>query len=419
MSSFQETILDISKKAREAARFGSILTTPKKNKILTNMADALMAQRERIEAENRKDLAVAKEKGLSKAMIDRLVLNAKVIHEMANGLREVAALPDPVGEIVKGWTRPNGLRVEKVRIPLGVIGIIYESRPNVTVDAAGLCLKSGNAVILRGGSEAIHSNRILGEILREVLKEQGVHQDLIQVVPVTEREAVQFLLEQDAFIDLIIPRGGEGLMKMVREFSKIPVIRHDKGVCHLFVDHNADLDMAERIAINAKVQRPSACNALETLLVDEKIAHAFLPRMIGEYQRLGVEVRADPRTLQILPGLKPAAEGDWSTEYLDLILSVKVVKGIDEAMEHIRKYGSLHTESIVTNDERNAERFLRELNSSVVLVNASTRFNDGGQLGLGAEIGISTTKLHAFGPMGLEELTTLKYVVRGEGQVRE
>jgi len=416
---YQDIILDIAAKAKEAARFGVILSTPQKNKVLKEMAQALRAQAARIEAENQKDLGSGKNKGLSSAMIDRLTLNSQRIEEMSKGLEEVAVLPDPVGEITKGWTRPNGLRVEKVRIPLGVVGIIYESRPNVTVDAAALCLKSGNAVVLRGGSEAIHSNRILGEILREVLKENGVHQDLIQVVPVTEREAVQFLLEQDQSIDIIIPRGGEGLMKMVREFSKIPVIRHDKGVCHVFVDYNADLDMAEKIALNAKVQRPGVCNALETLLVDEKAAHAFLPRMIAEYQKMGVEVRACERTQKIVPGLKAAQDEDWSTEYLDLILSVRVVKNLDEALEHIRHYGSLHTESIITNDERHAERFLREVLASVVLVNASTRFNDGGQLGLGAEIGISTTKLHAFGPMGLEELTTLKYVVRGEGQIRE
>lgn len=419
MSNDRDTILDLARRAKEAARYGAALSSVQKNKILSEMAQALLAQKGRIETENRKDLDFAKEKGLNPAMIDRLVLDGKRIEEMAKGLQEITALSDPVGEVVKGWTRPNGLRVEKVRIPLGVIAIIYESRPNVTVDAAALCLKSGNAVVLRGGSEAIHSNRILGEILREVLKENGAHQDLIQVVPTPEREAVKLLLEQDAFIDLVIPRGGEGLMKMIRELSKIPVIRHDKGVCHIFVDHNADLDTAEKIALNAKVQRPGVCNAMETLLVDERIAHAFLPRMIAEYQRLGVEVRVDSRTLKIVPGLKEATEEDWSTEYLDLILSVRVVKNLDEAMEHIARYGSLHTEAIVTNDERNAEKFLREVIASAVLVNASTRFNDGGQLGLGAEIGISTTKLHAFGPMGLEELTTLKYVVRGEGQVRE
>ncbi len=419
MQTHQSIILEIAQKARASARFGANLSTSQKNKILHQMAEALMAQSERVRLENQKDLQNAQEKNLSSAMIDRLTLTPKRIAEMAKGLTEVAALPDPVGEITKGWVRPNGLRIEKVRIPLGVIGIIYESRPNVTVDAAGLCLKSGNAVVLRGGSEAIHSNRILGEILREVLKENGIHEDLIQVVPVTDRDAVQFLLSQDRYIDLIIPRGGEGLMKMVREFSKIPVVRHDKGVCHIFVDYNADLEKAEKICINSKVQRPGVCNALETLLVDEKIAPDFLPRMIAEYQRLGVEIRGCEKTRQIVSNIQTAIEEDWSAEYLDLILAVRVVRNLDEAIEHIEKYSSLHTESILTNDEAHAERFLRELNSSVVLVNASTRFNDGGQLGLGAEIGISTTKLHAFGPMGLEELTAQKYVVRGEGQVRE
>jgi glutamate-5-semialdehyde dehydrogenase len=289
----------------------------------------------------------------------------------------------------------------------------------VTVDAAGLCLKSGNVVILRGGSEAIHSNRILGKILRESLTEAKVSPDIIQVVPVADREALNVLLEQDRYIDLIIPRGGEGLMKMLREISKIPVIKHDKGVCHIFVDYNADLDQAEKIVLNSKVQRPGVCNALEKLLVDSKIANRFLPRMVMELQRQGVEVRGDDRSRSIIPEIKAATSSDWDMEYLDLILAVKVVDGIDEAIQHIAEHGSLHTESILTNDEKNAERFLREVNASAVMVNASTRFNDGGQLGLGAEIGISTSKLHAFGPMGLEELTAQKYVIRGEGQVRE
>ncbi len=412
-------IVEIAKKAREASFYGAKLTRPQKDAVLEKMAEALLAQQDRIIAENEKDVEAGKKKGLSAAMIDRLVLNAKRIQEMAKGVREIAALNDPVGEIVKGWVRPNGIRVEKVRIPLGVIGIIYESRPNVTVDAAVLCLKSGNAVVLRGGSEAIHSNLVLGEILREVLKESNVHQDLIQVVPVTDREAMKELLLQDKYIDLIIPRGGESLMQFTREHSKIPVVKHDKGVCHLFVDHNADLDMAEKIAINGKVQRPGVCNALETMLVDERIAHSFLPRMIATFQKLGVEVRGCEKTQKIVSGITPAKEEDWPAEYLELIIAIKVVKNLDDAIDHIQKYGSLHTETIVTNDEKNAERFLRELNSSAVMVNASSRFNDGGQLGLGAEIGISTTKLHAFGPMGLEELTAQKYVVRGEGQVRE
>lgn len=414
-----EEILQLTDRAKRAAREAAILSSPKKNEILSKAADHLLASQDRILAENRKDLEFAKTKGLTAAMIDRLTLNEKRIGEMAQGLREIVGLEDPVGQVVKGWTRPNGLRIEKVRIPLGVIAIIYESRPNVTVDAAALCLKSGNVVVLRGGSEAIHSNKILGEILRETLRSSGVSPDLIQVVPTADRDALKLLLEQDRSIDLVIPRGGDGLMKMLRETSKIPVVKHDKGVCHIFVDYNADLDKAERIVLNAKVQRPGVCNALETLLVDAKVAHAFLPRMAAELQRLGVEIRGDAKTRSLVPEAKPASEADWDAEYLDLILAVKIVDGLDEALAHIERYGSLHTESILTNDEGHAERFLREVNASAVMVNASTRFNDGSQLGLGAEIGISTTKLHAFGPMGLEELTTQKYVVRGEGQVRD
>lgn len=414
-----EEILQITRAAKAAAREAANLRTPQKDAVLKRAAEHLIASQPRILEENQKDLGAAEAKGLSKAMLDRLTLNEKRVAEMAQGLREIVDLPDPVGQVVKGWTRPNGLRVEKVRIPLGVIAIIYESRPNVTVDAAGLCLKSGNVVVLRGGSEAIHSNRILGEILRESLQSSGVNPDLVQVVPTTDREALKVLLEQDREVDLVIPRGGEGLMKLLREISKIPVIKHDKGVCHIFVDYNADLDRAEKIVLNAKVQRPGVCNALETLLVDRKAAHAFLPRMAAELQRMGVELRGDPATRAIVPQVAAATEADWDAEYLDLILAVKVVEGLDEALAHIERHGSLHTESILTNDEAHAERFLREVNASAVLVNASTRFNDGGQLGLGAEIGISTTKLHAFGPMGLEELTTQKYVVRGDGQVRE
>lgn len=415
----QEIILDIVQRAKQAIDEAANLSTPKKNAILERAATHLESSQERIQEANEQDLVYARDKGLSSAMVDRLVLNEKRIQEMAQGLRDVVALEDPVGQVVKGWTRPNELRVEKVRIPLGVLCIIYESRPNVTVDAAALCLKSGNVVVLRGGSEAIHSNKILGELLRESLAEEGINQDLVQVVPVTDREAIKILLEQDQYIDLVIPRGGEGLMKTIRELSKIPVLRHDKGVCHIYVDYNANLDQAEKIVLNAKVQRPGVCNALETLLVDEKVSHQFLPRMIASLQVQGVEVRGCERTRTIASNIKAAKEEDWEAEYLEKILAVKVVDGLDGALEHIRKYGTMHTESILTNDENHTERFLREVNSSAVLVNASTRFNDGGQLGLGAEIGISTSKLHAFGPMGLEELTTQKYVIRGEGQIRE
>jgi glutamate-5-semialdehyde dehydrogenase len=351
-------------------------------------------------------------------LIDRLRLTHPVIHGMAEGLREVARLPDPVGEVVKMWKRPNGLTVGRMRIPIGVIGIIYESRPNVTADASGLCLKSGNSVILRGGSEAFHSNQAIGHILRKVLIKGGLPQDAIQVFPHTEREAIREMLQLEDRIDLIIPRGGEELIRFVTSHSKIPVIKHYKGVCHIFVDETADLEMATRICLNAKVQRPGVCNAVETLLVHEEVAGRFLPRVAKVLLKEGVELRGCPRTRKILSRVKKALEEDWFQEYLDLVLSVKVVKGIEEAVEHIARYGSFHTEAIITSGYQNAQKFLKEVNSSCVLVNASTRFNDGFELGLGAEIGISTSKLHAFGPMGLEELTTTKFIVYGEGQVR-
>jgi len=414
-----EEIIAIAERARHATREASILSVSKKNRVLGLAADILIEAADRILEENAKDLKAAETKGLSKAMLDRLKLDEKRIASMATGLREIVELPDPVGTVVRGWIRPNGLNIEKVRIPLGVIAMIYESRPNVTVDAAGLCLKSGNVVILRGGSEAIHSNRILGTILREVLEAEQVNPDLIQVVPTPDRDALKVLLAQDKLIDLVIPRGGESLMQMLREHSKIPVIKHDKGVCHIFVDHNADQEQAVRIVLNAKAARPGVCNALETLLVDETISGEFMPRILSELKQAGVEVHGCERTVKFSPEVKPATAADWDQEYLDLVLAVKVVAGIDEALDHIAKHGSLHTESILTNDERNAERFLREVTASAVMVNASTRFNDGGELGLGAEIGISTTKMHAFGPMGLEELTTQKYVIRGEGQIRQ
>lgn len=413
-----EDIITLAKEAREATWEAQTLSTEQKNFVLLKAAEKLLAEQEKIVAENQKDLEAGEAKGLTAALLDRLKLNASRIQDMARGLKEVAELPDPVGQVTREWTRPNGLKVQKVRIPLGVIGIIYESRPNVTVDAAGLCLKSGNVVILRGGSEAIHSNRVLGEVLQEALEEEGLNPHLIQVVPTPDRAAVQALLAQDEYIDLIIPRGGQGLMNFLREYSKIPVVKHDKGVCHVYVDEAADLSKALAIAINAKVQRPGVCNAMETLLVDEAIVQEFLPQVVKALQAEGVEIRACEKSRQIVPSLKAAVEEDWGAEYLDKILAVRVVKGLDGALEHIHHYSSLHTESIVTEDKARAERFLKEANSSAVMVNASTRFNDGGQLGLGAEIGISTTKLHAFGPMGLEELTTEKYVIRGEGQVR-
>jgi glutamate-5-semialdehyde dehydrogenase len=418
-SALEKKIQSVAKAAREASLSIAKLPTEAKNRLLTEIADELVRRKDEIQKSNRKDFKTAEKQKLSTAMVDRLTLNDKRIEEMARGLKEVAELPDPVGTVVKTWGRPNGLVIRRVRIPLGVIGIIYESRPNVTVDAAGLCLKSGNAVVLRGGSEAIHSNVLLGKIIRDVLKRNRVDPNAVQVVDTPDREAMKLLVKQAKYIDLMIPRGGSSLMAWMEDHSKIPVIKHDKGVCHVYVDESADLRMAEKIAFNAKVQRPGVCNALETLLVNARVAPEFLPRMVKILQEAGVEIRGDDKTRLLAPGVKKAAEKDWGAEYLDLILAVKVVPDLEGAIRHIQKYGSMHTETIVTQDEGRAREFLDRLDSSVVLWNASTRFSDGGQLGLGAEIGISTTKLHAFGPMGLEELTATKFVVKGSGQIRE
>ncbi|MGD8985127.1 MAG: glutamate-5-semialdehyde dehydrogenase [Desulfobacteraceae bacterium] len=417
--STQSMIEKMAKDAKAASRALRKAQREEKDAALTLMANRLGERKKNIQKENQKDLDLAREKGLSSAMIDRLTLNDKTIESMSEGLREVVALPDPVGEVTRMWKRPNGLVVGRMRIPLGVIGFIYESRPNVTVDAAGLCLKSGNAVILKGGSEAIHSNLILADILRQALEEAGLHQKAIQVVPTTEREAVGVLLSLEDDVDIIIPRGGEGLIRFVTEHSRIPVLKHYKGVCHIYVDEFADLETASEVCFNAKVQRPGVCNAMETMLVHERIADDFLPSMAKRLRGAGVEIRGCPKTSAIAPGTKAVVESDWPAEFLDLILSVKIVSSMDEALDHIEKYGSKHTEAIITKDYKRSQRFLAEVDSSVVLVNASTRFNDGFQLGLGAEIGINTSKLHAFGPMGLEELTTTKFVVYGDGQVRE
>jgi glutamate-5-semialdehyde dehydrogenase len=346
------------------------------------------------------------------------MLDEARIAAMAEGLREVAALPDPVGSVDRMWVRPNGLQVGKMRIPLGVIGIIYEARPNVTADAAALCLKAGNSVILRGGSEAIHSNLAIAGILQEEMARAGIPTAALSVIPFVEREGVLEMLKQEEQIDLIIPRGGESLIRFVVEHSKIPVIKHYKGVCHVFVDASADFAMAERIIINGKTQRPGVCNALETLLIHKDVAETFVPRIAESLATLKVELRGDEAFRQFAPQATPATEADWAAEFLDLILACRVVDDLDEAIDHINRFGSLHTEAIVTSDYTNAQRFLREVNSSTVLVNASTRFADGNQLGLGAEIGISTTKLHSFGPMGLEDLTTTKFIVYGDGQIR-
>ena len=338
---------------------------------------------------------------------------------MATGLREVADLPDPIGEIERMWLRPNGMRVGRMRVPLGVIGVIYESRPNVTAEAAGLCLKAGNAVILRGGSEAVRSNVAIGRLLHDAGLKAGLPEGALTVVDRTERELVTALLKQDRYIDLIIPRGGEGLIRTVMEQSTIPVVKHDKGVCHIYVDEAADPAMAESVCVNAKVQRPGTCNAVETLLIHQAIAPTFLPKLIDRLRQAKVEVRGCERTRALVKGVTAATEADWSAEYLDLIVSVRVVDSMDAAVEHIATYGSQHTDAIITEDYRRAMEFLRVVDSSAVMVNASTRLNDGGQFGLGAEIGISTGRLHARGPMGLHDLTTIKYIVLGEGQVRE
>jgi len=414
----KEQVIQIAKNARQAASAVANLSSTEKDEALIEMAEQLIHHTDYLIEENEKDVEYARRKGLSKAMIDRLTLDENVIRAMARGLEEVAGLPDPVGKISSMWRRPNGLLVGRMRIPLGVIGIIYESRPNVTVDAAALCLKAGNAVILRGGSEAINSNMALSLILRGVLRVKGLPENAIQLIPMVDREAVNTMLQLEEYIDLIIPRGGEELIRAVVSQSRIPVIKHYKGVCHVFVDADADIDMAVQICMNAKVQRPGVCNSMETLLVHRDAAGVFLPAVAEAMEKAGVVLRGCERTRAILPGLEEATEKDWYEEYLDLILAVRVVDGIDEAIRHIEQYGSLHTESIVTRDYDNAQRFLKEVNSSTVLVNASTRFSDGFQLGLGAEIGISTTKLHAFGPMGLEELTTQKFIIYGSGQVR-
>ncbi|MBI5025548.1 MAG: glutamate-5-semialdehyde dehydrogenase [Nitrospirae bacterium] len=412
-------VLNKAREAKEGARALAKASSKQKNLALLKMADALRERASELILENKKDIEYAEQKGLSKAMIDRLILNEKRINEMAQGLIEVSALPDPVGEVTKMWQRPNGMTVGRMRVPIGVIGIIYESRPNVTSDATSLCLKAGNAVVLRGGSEAINSNRAIVNILRDVAKRHGLYEGAITFIDIPEREAVMEMLKLEGIIDLIIPRGGEGLIRTVAENSRIPVLKHYKGVCHVFVDREADMAMAWDICFNAKVQRPGTCNAMETMLVDEKIARDFLPQMIKRFKDAGVTLKGCAETRKIDASLDKIKDEDFHNEYLDLILNVKIVKDMDDAMEHIAKYGSAHSDAIVTMDYDKALRFLREVDSSAVFVNASTRLNDGYQFGLGAEIGISTDKIHARGPMGLEELTCQKFIVLGSGQLRE
>ena len=415
----EEYVATLVKRAKGAAGRLSSLPTVVKNQALEAMADGLEEHETELLAENEKDLEQFEATPERKALGDRLRLTAERIREMAAGIRDIARLPDPLGDTPKMWTRPNGMQVGRMRVPIGVIGIIYEARPNVTADSAALCLKSGNVCILRGGSEALHSNVAIAKVLSESAEKAGVPAGAITFVDRAEREVVQLLLKQDRCIDLIIPRGGESLMKTIAEHATIPVLKHDKGVCHTYVDVDADPQAAERICLNAKVQRPSTCNAMETLLVHHSIARTWLPLLVEKLTAAKVDVRGCAKTCQLCPEVTPAAEDDFGREFLDLILAIKVVKNMEEALEHIATYGSQHTEAIVTKDYARAMRFLREVDAGAVLVNASTRLNDGYQFGLGAEIGISTSRLHARGPMGLEELTCSKFVVLGSGQIRE
>jgi glutamate-5-semialdehyde dehydrogenase len=405
--------------AREAARQLALCSTRTKNDALLQMARGLEEKTAAILEANRADVERTRAGGATRAFLDRLTLTDARIETMASGLREIAALPDPVGETVEAWRRPNGIEIARVRVPLGVIGFIYESRPNVTVDAAGLCVKSGNAVILRGGSEAIDSNALIAAILAKAVEKAGASADAIQFVDVTDRAAVAAMLTQDGLIDLIVPRGGEAFVRWVGDNSRIPVLKHDKGLVHVYVDAAADLDMATTLVLNAKTHRPSVCNALETLLVDRAVAERFLPAVAARLTEARVELRGCPETRARVPAARPAVEADWDEEYGDLILAVRVVDGLDEAIAHIRRHGSGLAEAIVTNDLGRARRFTREVDAAAVLVNASTRLVDGNQFGMGAEMGISTSRVHARGPVGVRELTTTKFIVHGDGQVRD
>jgi len=413
-----DLISNIGKNAKSASRELAKLSTRKKNSILESMAEALENDREFIKQENAKDLDNGYKNGLSSSLLDRLELTDNRINSMINGIYDVIALNDPVGEQISAWDRPNGLHIKKVRSPIGVICIIFESRPNVTCDAAVLCFKTSNAVILRGGKEAIFSNLAIANSLKKGGVLKGMPEDAIQLIPTTDREAIKILCRMTDHIDLIMPRGGEGLINAVAEMSLVPVIKHYKGLCHTFVDFECDLEMALLIAENAKCQRPGVCNAMETLLVHEKIADEFLPNICKKFKDNGVEIRGDKYTHEICSDIILADDKDWHTEYLDLIISIRVVKNIDEAIEHINFYGSSHSDAIVTDNKESSKKFLAEVDSSSVYVNASTRFTDGAEFGMGAEIGISTDKLHARGPMGLEELTTYKFIIEGKGQIR-
>ena len=415
----QSYMTGVGRQARAASRLVAKADTATKNRALTLTADAIERDAERLLAANARDLAAAHEKKLDPPLIDRLTLSKKSLAEVADGLRQIAQLPDPIGEISELKQQPSGIKVGRMRVPLGVIAIIYESRPDVTADAAGLCIKAGNACILRGGSEAIHSNQAIAACVHEGLKAAGLPETAVQVIETTDRAAVGELLRMNEYVDIVVPRGGKGLIERVMRESRIPMIKHLDGVCHVYIDDKADLDKAVRVADNAKTQRLGTCNTMETLLVARGIADRVLPKLAKIYQDKGIELRGDDATRKLVPGIKAATEEDWHTEYLAAILAVRVVDGLDQAIEHIARYGSQHTDAIVTEDKARADRFLREVDSSSVIVNASTRFADGYEYGLGAEIGISTDKLHARGPVGLEGLTSLKWVVFGDGEIRQ
>jgi len=419
VTDIHQHVLSLAEGARRGARALAQTPTEAKNRALEDLAQRLTNSRELLQEANRKDLGAGRAKGLSAAMLDRLELTESVIQSMADGVLAIVGLPDPVGEVMAEWVRPNGITISKVRVPIGVILFIYESRPNVTVDAFALCMKSGNAVILRGGSEAFHSNQALLRLIRESLAACGLSEDGVQMVATTDRAAVGELLRRHEHIDLVIPRGGYELVRRVTEESQIPVVKHFEGVCHTYVDATADLEMAQEVCFNAKVQRPGVCNAMETMLVHEAVAEKFLPAIGQRLREAGVELRGCERTRAILADIKPATEEDWRTEYLDLILSIKVVDSLEEAIEHIENYGSHHSDAIVTLDEEAADRFAREVDSAAVFVNCSIRLHDGGVFGFGAEVGISTDRVHARGPMALPELTIYKYIVHGTGQLRE
>lgn len=412
------SIYELGKRAKEASYDLGIASTTEKNKALESMANALINNTNKIIKANKEDLDRAVQKGTSKAMLDRLSLNESRIEDMAKGLRELIALEDPIGEVIEMWKRPNGLQIGKQRVAMGVIGIIYEARPNVTCDAAGLCLKTGNAVILRGGSEAINSNKAIVKILANAIKEAGLPEFSVQLVEDTSRETALEMMKLNEYIDVLIPRGGAGLIQTVVKNATVPVIETGVGNCHIYVDEDCDFDMARDIIINAKTSRPAVCNAAEKMIINENIANEFLPIIVKALREKNVEIIGDEKVKSLINDVKEASDADWSKEYLDYIIGAKIVKNVDEAINHINKYGSGHSEAIVTNSYKNSQKFLNKVNAAAVYVNASTRFTDGSEFGFGAEIGISTQKLHARGPMGLKELTTIKYIIYGSGQVR-